>query len=386
MSAVLLLLAFLAGVLVCLLFVSLVVRLRPERRDEGPFIALIRRAVAEIAAEDHPAAAAALREAVAEGPDEPALYLLLTDELDRAGDAARAERTVEVLLARRDLSRFDRAAALLLRARIDERRGQLEEALASCRLAIAEAPDWSAPLVAAERLETRLGRLADAVATAEKLAGIDRQRGRLVAARRRVLLARELLALGKAREAEREAERALTQARGLAAAEITLGDALFQARDVKRAREAWLRAARGAPHLAPLVVDRLEELGDRASGRDAARQFAAEALSRAPSGPGAWRLACWLADDALRRGQLLDARGSLDTAERLAPQSAAAARLRARLAMLEDGVAGRSLAQLRSAWEEEGPACDPWRCQQCGHRVQEFEWRCPSCRAWESLA
>ncbi len=386
MNAVLLLLAFIAGILVCILFVSLVVRLRPERQVDGPFLALVRRGVAEIAAEDHPAAAAALRDAVDEGPDEPALFLLLADELDRAGDASRAERTLEVLLARRDLAAVDRAAALLLLARIDERRGFLEEALARCRQAISEAPEWSAPLVAAEQIETRMGRLEEAIATAEKLAGVDRERGRLVAARRRVLLARELLALGKAREAEREAERALAQARSLAAAEITLGDALFQSKDVKRAREAWLSAARAAPQLAPLVVDRLEEVGERAAGREVARQFALEALSRDPSGPGAWRLACWLADDALRRGQVPDARASLEKAERLAPHSAMAARLRARLAMLEDGVAGRSLAQLREAWEEEGPACDPWQCQRCGHRVREFEWRCPSCRAWESFA
>jgi lipopolysaccharide biosynthesis regulator YciM len=167
---------------------------------------------------------------------------------------------------------------------------------------------------------------------------------------------------------------------------MALGDALYQARELKRAREAWLRAAQEAPAFAPLVVDRLEELEGPAGGRDAARQFARDALARDPEGPAAWRLSGWLADDALRRGQLADARAHVAAIERLNPRSSAVARLRGRLALLEDGATSRALVALRTHWEGIGGWGDPWRCQRCGATVEEFEWRCPSCRAWESLA
>ncbi len=386
MSALLLLFAFLAGVMVSVLVTSLVVHLRPVRDAGGPSRTLAERAIAEIVAEDHPAAAAALRHAVEGGPGEQDLYLLLADQQLRAGDAARAARTLEVLLARRDLPDRTRAAALLLRARGLECAGDLEAALAGCEEAAAAARDWAPPLVALEQLQSRLGRLRDAVATGGRLAAIDRERGRLISARRRVLLARELLADGLPREAAREAERALAESRPLPAAEMALGDALYQSRDAKRAREAWLRAALESPALAPLVVDRLEDLEAPAGGRDAARQFARDALSRDPEGPAAWRLAGWLADDALRRGQVAEARGAVERIEQLAPRSSAVPRLRGRLALLEDGTTSRALVALRTHWEGTGGWGDPWRCQRCGLSVAEFEWRCPSCRAWESLA
>ena len=386
MSALLLLLAFLAGVIVSVLVTSLAVRLRPEREAGGPAQTLAERAVAEVVTEDHSAAAAALRQAVEGGPADHALYLLLASEQSRAGDAARAVRTLEVLMARRDLPDRTRAAALLLRARVLEHAGDLDAALAACEEAEKAARDWAAPLVALEQLQTRLGRMREAVATAGRLAAIDRDRGRVVSARRRVLLARELLAEGLPREAAREAERALAESRPLPAAEIALGDALYQSRDRKRAREAWLRAALEAPALAPLVVDRLEELEGPAGDRDAARQFAREALSRDPEGPAAWRLAGWLADDALRRGQAAEARGFVERIEQLAPRSSAVPRLRGRLALLEDGTTSRALTALRTHWEGIGGWGDPWRCQRCGFGITDFEWRCPSCRAWESLA
>ena len=386
MSALLLLLAFLAGVMISVLVTSLVVRLRPEREEGGPARTLADRAIAEVVAEDHPAAAAALRQAVEGSPGEHGLLLLLADEQSQAGDAARAARTLEVLLARRDLPDRTRAAALLLRARVLERAGDLDAAIVACEEAEAAAREWAAPLVALEQLQTRLGRMREAVATAGRLAAIDRDRGRVISARRRVLLARELLADGLPREAAREAERALAESRPLPAAEMALGDALYQSRDPKRAREAWLRAALEAPALAPHVVDRLEELEGPAGGREAARQFAHEALSRDPEGPAAWRLAGWLADDALRRGQAAEARGFVERIEQLAPRSSAVPRLRGRLALLEDGTTSRALVALRTHWEGVGGWGDPWRCQRCGFSVADFEWRCPSCRAWESLA
>nr|MCU0231111.1 tetratricopeptide repeat protein [Acidobacteriota bacterium] len=382
----LLLLAFLAGVVVSVLVTSLVVRLGPERGAGEPSRALAERAIAEIVAEDHPAAATALRHAVESRPDDHGLFLLLADQQSRAGDAARAVRTLEVLLAQRDLAGRTRAAALLLRARVLERAGELEAAREACEEAEQAGRDWPAPLVALEQLLTRLGRMREAVAAAERLATVDRERGRVVSARRRVLLARELLADGLPREAAREAERALTESRPLPAAEMALGDALFQARDPKRAREAWLRAAQGSAALAPLVVDRLEELEGPAAGRSAARQFARDALARDPEGPSAWRLAGWLADDALRRGQAAEARGFVERIEQLNPRSAAVPRLRGRLALLEDAATGRALLALRTHWEGIGGWGDPWRCQRCGFTLADFEWRCPSCRAWESLA
>ncbi|MBP7146139.1 MAG: tetratricopeptide repeat protein [Acidobacteria bacterium] len=387
MNSAILLLVFTAGVLVTAIVASVAHRVRPRARPHGPYRTLVTSALASMAGDDHRSAAAALREAIELRGDDEVLYLLLAEELLRSADPARAERAADVLLTLSSLNANLHAAALLLKGRACEQTGRPEEAEALYEKAAAAQPRSGAPLVALERLLSRRGRWREAIAISERMARVAPERARVVTARRRVLLAREQLAEGNTAGALAQADAALAALPEMGAAHLTRGDALFQEGRPREARASWHEAARRAPQLAPLVLERLEALAAGTHELDGARAFAAEAVEREGSPQATARLAAWLAADALRRGATGEARAWSERVERAAPRSATAARAEARLAASEDGrAAGARLSAVLSRWERERPWWDVWRCQRCGKESDEFEWRCPACQGWETLA
>ncbi len=380
-----LLLAFAAGLLVGALALPGAAGAIARRRAEGPWRKLLGTAFSRVVAGEHREAARLLRSAVELVPGDDGLMLLLGEELRRSGDLARAARVPDLLLARRDLQPDVRAAALLLRGRLLEAEGRWREALDAYGEALEALPRSEEILVATERLLSRLRRWDEAVEVSRRLVRVNPERGRIVLARRRVLEAREHLAEGNPEGALEAARQATRDWPDMGAGELTRGDALYQLGRHRQAREAWLEAARLHPRLAPLVLDRLEHLeGDE--GRPAVRGFAEQALEDLVDEPRArGRILAWLADDALRRGDIEAARGWLERLRRDHPGTQATARLAARLA-----AAGTTppapLARLLDQWAAEPPWPDPWRCTRCGAESAEFRWRCQSCQGWETLS
>ncbi len=384
MTGLVILLAFVSGVIVTALVVSTVRRAKPTVDTPGPYQALIETALARITADDYLGAAAALRQAIEASSEDASLSLVFGDALRRAGDVTRAERVVDVLAARQDLSGEIRSALLLLRGRLLEETDSPDEALACYEQAAGALPRAPAPLLALEQLLSRLNRWPEAIAASVKLQKLLPERGKLVTARRRVLYARELLAEARADEALKQAQLALSEVPNLAAAMLTRGDALFQLGQRSQAREAWFEAAREAPHVTALSLDRLEGTGSGAD-REAARRFAQDMIEREATGVTSWRLYAWMADDALRRKDVGEARAWVERVADSQPRSATAQRLRARLAHIEDGERAARTATLLKTWSAERLWWDAWHCTRCGHAMQEFDWRCPGCQAWESL-
>lgn len=384
MTGLVILVAFLSGVIVTALVGSTVRRAKPASDTPGPYQALIETALARSTADDFAGASAALRQAIEASSQDASLSLLFGDVLRRGGDVARAERVVEVLAARQDLSNEVRSALLLLRGRLLEETDSADEALACYEQAAGALPRAPAPLIALERLLSRLNRWPEAIAASLKLQKLVPDRGKLVTARRRVLYARELLAEARAEEALKQAQVALSEVPNLAAAILTRGDALYQLGQRTQAREAWLEAAREAPHVTALSLDRLEGTGSTGD-REIARRFAQDMIEREATGITSWRLYAWMADDALRRKDVGEARAWVERVADSQPRSATAQRLRARLAHSEDGERAQRSASLMKTWAAERLWWDAWRCTRCGHAMDEFDWRCPSCQAWESL-
>ncbi len=380
-----LLLAFAAGLLVGALALPGAAGAIARRRAEGPWRKLLGTAFSRVVAGEHGEAARLLRSAVELAPGDDGLVLLLGEELRRAGDLARAARVPDLLLARRELQPDIRAAALLLRGRILEAEGRWREALDAYGEALLALPRSEEILVATERLLSRLRRWDEAIEVSRRLVRVNPERGRIVLARRHVLEARERLAEGNAEEALAAAREAARNWPDMGAGELTRGDALYQLGRHRRAREAWLEAARVQPRLAPLVLDRLEHL-EGGEGRAAVRGFAEQALGELGEEPRArGRILAWLADDALRRGDAEAARGWLERLRRDHPGVQATARLEARLAAA--GTAPPpSLARLLERWAADPPWPDPWRCTRCGAESPEFRWRCRSCLGWETLS
>ncbi len=386
MSYFWLLLGFLAGVLITTFALSGARRLEPGSKRGGPHKKAIDAALARLAAGHHTAAAASLRQATELQSGDDAIYLLLGEELRRAGDASRAERVAEILLARRDLAGELRSAAWLLKGRLLEGAQREDEALAAYAKAVDSDTKELAPLIAQGRLFSRLRRWEEAIRVGEAVTRLDPERGRLITARRRALAAREYVAEGRAKDALREARRAVEAEPQLAAAQMSLGDAHLQLGEPRKARESWHEAAKRAPWLAPAVLERLEYLARASGERESVRRFAKDCASREGEDTPPWRIFAWLVDEALRLDAIEEARGWCEKLERAAPLTATTARLRARLAACEDGShAGPRLLALLARWENDPVWIDPWVCRVCGHQPEQLEWRCSKCQAWESL-
>jgi lipopolysaccharide biosynthesis regulator YciM len=378
------LLAFVTGVVISALVFSATRRAKPTRNAPGPYHTMIQSGLARFVSDDFAGAAQAWSEAQESSSEDASIALACAEALRRSGDTIRSERLLEVLATRKDLDSELRSALWLSLGRIFDQTDRAQEALAHFEQAAGLSPRSAAPLLALEQLLTRLRRWPEAIAASAKLQKLLPDRGKLITARRRVMYARELLAEGREKEALEQASAALGETPLLASAILTKGDALHQLGQRSAAKQSWLDAAREAPHITPLTLDRLEGSGS-AVDRELARRFALDMIEREATGITSWRLYAWLADDALRRRDLGDARGWIERVEETQPRSATAQRLRVRLTQLEDSDRALRLSGLTARWSAERLWWDPWRCSRCGHSLEEFEWRCPHCQAWESF-
>lgn len=386
MSFFSLFLGFLAGLLIAALALSGASCLEPRIKRNGPRRKALQTALARISSGDHAAAAASLRQAAEMASGDDTHFLLLGDQLRRSGDHSRAERVVEILLARRDLGDELRSSALLLKGRLLETAGLTDQALDAYSEAVRLQPNESPPLVAQGRLLSRERRWREAIESSNRLARIDPERAKLIRARRRTLLATELVAEGSPKDALKEARQAVDDCPTLAAAHMTLGDAQFQLSDAPKARESWQEAGKLASWLAPQILDRLEQISRVSGERDALHRFARDAAEHDDPDDPPWRLFAWLADDALRLDAIEEARSWCGRLVEVAPFKASTVRLEARLAAAEDGMrAGPRQTALLTRWENDPVWIDPWHCRVCGHQAKQLAWRCQNCQAWESL-
>ena len=387
MSLSLAVLAFAAGI-----FLGVIAAPRAashSRRDpSGPFDSAVRNALTAVASGDAAAAAAALRRAVQLDSTNDALYLLMGQQLLESGDVSRAERVADVLLSRRDLSDSFLATAWLLKGQASEAASSVEAAIAAYRAAVEASPGATAAWIALGRALANERRWAEAIEAGEGLAKLSPESGSQLAARRRSLLARERLAEGRGAEAGQLATEALREAPELAAAHLVRGDASFQSGQIGEAIEAWSNASRFSDVAAALVVERLEQIGELTGDSDRARNFARDALgSRSGSGAGAWRIYAWLADDALRRARVEEAREWCGELEKTGAGVASAHRLRVRCDLAaQDAPPPAPLGATARRWGEESCWVDPWRCGRCGAESSEFEWRCATCHTWGNLS
>ncbi len=365
------------GLLIGSLAFSGVGRWRPRRRREGPYRKLVETALAELVSGDDQGALRALRQANQLQSDDDALYLLLAELLRRDGDRSRAERAVDVLLAKRELAGPLRAAAWQLKGRLFADAGRDESAAEALEKAASSAEESSTALETLGTLLERRGRYEAALAATESLAKRDPGRAAPLLTRRRVLLAEELLERDEAPEARAHAKHALADAPGAFAAQLVLGDALLKLERPSDACEAWRAAAATEPTLAVLVLTRLEGVSELVDDPELARRFARQ---HAESDAASWHVLAWLVDEALRRDALEEARTWHERLRELDAAPLTSARLDARLAAAEDGMrVGSHMMSLLAQTEREPLWADPARCVHCGHASLELGWRCPAC-------
>jgi lipopolysaccharide biosynthesis regulator YciM len=182
---------------------------------------------------------------------------------------------------------------------------------------------------------------------------------------------------GKPREAERQFKNALRLDKDHPAALLRLGDICYNRDHKERAVVLWKGLARTHPHLAHLVLDRLETAYfERGRFSEMALAYE-ELLARSPKDA---RLHLGLAKMHIKKGDLADAGRVLERALEIEPAS-----LPARLLLVN---VHRRLGDLSRALDEVEallrgvPEAERFTCASCGSASEEYWTRCPQCLAW----
>jgi lipopolysaccharide biosynthesis regulator YciM len=184
---------------------------------------------------------------------------------------------------------------------------------------------------------------------------------------------------GKAREAERQFKSALRLDKDHPAALLRLGDICYHRDHKERAVVLWKGLARTHPHLAYLVLDRLETAYfERGRMSEMALAYE-ELLARTPKDA---RLHLALARMHVKKGDLPEAARVLAQALEIEPGS-----LPARLLLVNVhrrlGDVSRALDQVEGLLRDV-PETERFTCASCGAVSGEYWTRCPQCLAWSA--
>ena len=308
-------------------------------------------------------------------------HLALGNLFRRRGEVDRAIRLHQNLIARPNLSRDNRAYALLELARdymragvLDRAEGLFSELLAS-RMHVVEASRQLLIIYEREREWRR------AIETAKKLQRASGDSLGDVIAHYWCELAEAERRAGNARSARSLVGKALTEDRGSVRASILEGDLAMEARRYRQAVRAYRRVESQDAAFVPEVIERLldalgraehpsvlngyiEQLRNRYNGysvvhaatrvirrregEEAARAFFQEQMLKRPSLRG---LREWVAMELER------------ASERSRPGTEVI------LDMLDRLIESKPTHQ----------------CHQCGLRGRVMHWQCPSCRSWNTV-
>ncbi len=205
----------------------------------------------------------------------------------------------------------------------------------------------------------------------------ERENGLL--ARYRSAAGEGFLRAGRTTEAERQFKKALSLDRDHPAALLRLGDICYRRDHRERAVVLWKGLALAHPHLAHLVVERLETAYfERGRFSDMSRTYE-ELLARNPRDA---RIHLALARMHIKKGDLAEASRVLGHALEIDPES-----LQARLLLVN---VHRRLGDLSRALDEMetllrgAPKAEQFTCDSCKATSEEFWTRCPKCQAWSA--
>lgn len=203
----------------------------------------------------------------------------------------------------------------------------------------------------------------------------ERENGSL--ARYRSAAGEGFLRAGRTAEAERQFKKALRLDRDHPAALLRLGDICYRRDHKDRAVVLWKGLALAHPHLAHLVVERLETAHfERGRFSDMSHTYE-ELLARNPRDA---RIHLALARMHIKKGDLALAASVLGHALEIDPES-----IQARLLLVNVhrrlGDVSRALDEMEALLREV-PKAERFTCGACKATSEEFWTRCPQCQAW----
>ena len=332
-------------------------------------------------ASGHPELAATeLAKVAREDPDAVEVLQVLGSLQREIGQVERAIQTHQSLLARRDLSRSERAQALASLGADFRRAGFLDRAARAFDEALSADPRNVQALIELQKLQEEQREWSEAYRLRTRLSRLRKSDDSLVLGYLQAEIGREALAAGDREGAQKAFATALALDRRVFPAHLGLAD-LQLGRDPARAVAILEEAIQVAPERAYLAFSRLAraftDCGEPHRFADTCERIIRE-------DPRDWRARVALAGRLRAQGKHAEAFGLLQRAVELNPHALAAHletwRALDRLDLARDAV-DRYLATAEQAVFYR----DPHICTACRYRADDMLWRCPHCHEWNTF-
>jgi lipopolysaccharide biosynthesis regulator YciM len=321
-----------------------------------------------------------LAKVVRDDPDAVEVLQVLGSLLREIGQVERAIQTHQALLARRDLSRGERAQALASLGADFRRAGFLDRASRTFDEALAADPRNIQALFELQKVQEEQRQWSEAYRLRTRLSRLRKSDDSLVLGYLQAEIGREALEVGDRDAAQKAFTTALALDRRVFPAHLGLAD-LFLARDPARAATVLEEAIQVAPERAYLAFGRLERA--YATGGQPSR-FAELCERIIRDDPRDWRARLALAGHLRAQGKAAEAFGLLLRAVEVNPQ-ALAAHLESWRAIDGLGVRPEAVQRYLATAEQAVFYRDPHICTACRYRADDMLWRCPHCHEWNTF-
>jgi lipopolysaccharide assembly protein B len=315
-----------------------------------------------------------------EDPDAVEVLQVLGSLLREAGQVERAIQTHQSLLARRDLSRAERAQALASLGADFRRAGFLDRAGRTFDEALAAEPRNIQALIELQKLQEEQRQWTEAYRLRTRLSRLRKSDDSLVLGYLQAEIGREALEAGDREAAQKAFQTALALDRRVFPAHLGMAD-LFLARDPAKAAAILEEAMQLVPERAYLAFGRLARA--YADGGHPSR-FAETCERIIRDDPRDWRARLALAGHLRAQGKGEEAFGLLQRAVEANPQ-ALAAHLESWRALDGLGLGGDAVERYLETAERSVFYRDPHICTACRYRADDMLWRCPHCHEWNTF-
>jgi lipopolysaccharide biosynthesis regulator YciM len=315
-----------------------------------------------------------------EHPDAVEVFQILGTLLRETGRVERAMQVHQRLLARRDLTRTERAQALSALGTDFRKSGFLDRATHTFSEVLETDPRNIQALSEMQRLHEEQRQWREAYEVRTRLARLRKADDSLVLGYLQAEMGREALAAGQRETAGRAFETALSLDRRVFPAHLGLAD-LHLASDPRRAAAVLEQAVRIAPERAYLAFDRLAT-AYAACGQPS--RFVSLCEELVSQDPRDWRARLALARHLAASGQGEEAFGLILRAVEVNPH-VLAPHLEMWRTLRALGNGGEPVERYLATAEQSVFYHDPHVCTACHYRADDMLWRCPHCHEWATF-
>lgn len=315
-------------------------------------------------------------------PDTAETYLALGNLFRAKGDTERAIQVHRSLVHRADIDNSMVTQAKFNLALDFRKAGFIERAISAFEEVLSDKPDHLPSLETLLELYEDARNWEKAMAAQERIARLkkDRDFGNIIA-HHLTELAKQQQAEGKSSAAVKLYKKAILKDSNCLDAYLHLGDLMLEEGKPERAIGNWKKVLNIQPELGYLTFPRLVE-AFRQTGREA--EFEDFIKNLQGEGKSTLYAKVALARLWLEKGQVERARGELEEVVRKQPRFWEARLLLGKI-FVSQGDKEKAFEQYSQMLDMITGMETNFQCQRCGYEALELAWKCPRCRAWDTI-